>query len=463
MSRIESPARVRAAAPFSGTSRVLSAATPVVRPQVRAFVRNGLIVYFLMVLLEGTFRKWLLPDFNQYIYVAKDAVLAFLCLRVVLTFGRVPAPAWLRESSIGQVFAVFTVFSFCEGFNFHLPNTLLGIWGIRTYVLPMSLVYLIPIGFPDPFANERYFRKYLLLGIPIALLCMAQYQLPPSHVLNRYANSDFTDAVALVVDAVRVTGPFSYISGLASYLLFSVAGLLGVLFASRWSIRGNLLIWICLLMSVGVIPMTGSRAIAAYSILYVLITVALAPLLRQGGSASSRLFVAFIAIVSVSISFYGEAFDRLAERARTSYDTHTRFYNLVFQPAEFADEAGLFGFGAASTHQAAGVLVPGGASYYWLPRVYFEDEAGRVMLELGSIGFLLYLCVKVGVCLAVYQYIRQYGFAVPLAIPVACLLTTASGMLYQMLFNSVGSSFYWGMFGLFVAQANATRMRLKQR
>jgi hypothetical protein len=52
---------------------------------------------------------------------------------------------------------------------------------------------------------------------------------------------------------------------------------------------------------------------------------------------------------------------------------------------------------------------------------------------------------------------------VPLAIPIACLLTSASGMISGMLFNSVGSSFYWGMFGLFLAQANATRPRIVKK
>jgi hypothetical protein len=458
MSRVDWPSPVRpAGVARSATTR--EGAIPAIRPQVRAMVRNGLIVYFAMVILEGIFRKWIAPGLNQYIYVAKDAVLAFLCLRVVLLYGRVPSPAWLRGSTIGQVFTVFAIYSFCQGFNFNLPNTMLGIWGIRTYVLPMSLVYLIPIGFPDPFVNERYFRKYLLIGIPIALLCMAQYRLPPDHFLNKYANTEFGDDVAMVADAVRVTGPFSYISGLASYMLFVAAGLIGILFAARWRVQSNVLVWLCLLLTVGVIPMTGSRAIALYTIMYVLIIVALSPILRQSGGATSRLFIALTCIVSLSIAFYGQAFDRLADRARGSFDTRSRFYNLFFQPIDFLGDAGLFGCGAASTHQAAPVLVPGGKSYYWLPRLDCEDEAGRVMLELGLIGFVLYLALKLGVCLAVYQYMRQYGYSVPLAIPVACLLTTASGMLYQMLFNSVGSSFYWGMFGLFVAQANATRVR----
>jgi hypothetical protein len=70
---------------------------------------------------------------------------------------------------------------------------------------------------------------------------------------------------------------------------------------------------------------------------------------------------------------------------------------------------------------------------------------------------------KLSICIADYNYIRRHGQNVPLMIPTACLLTAASCMVTGMLFSSVGSSFYWGMFGLFLAQANATRSRPVQK
>jgi hypothetical protein len=81
------------------------------------------------------------------------------------------------------------------------------------------------------------------------------------------------------------------------------------------------------------------------------------------------------------------------------------------------------------------------------------------MIELGGVGFLLYMALKLAICIAVYNYIRRHGQHVPLAIPTACLLTAASCMVTGMLFSSVGSSFYWGMFGLFLSQVSATRSR----
>jgi hypothetical protein len=433
---------------------------PRVRPQLRTMVRYGLIVYFFLVILEGVLRKWIAPDLNQYIYVVKDAVLAFICARVVLSLGYIPAPPSLRHTSAGQLFLAFAIYSLCQGFNPNLPNTLLGLWGIRTYVLPMSLAFLVPLGMPDPRANERYFRYYLLLGIPIAILCMVQYRLPTTHFLNKYANTtELGEKVAVVIDAVRVTGPFSYISGLSAFMTFVAAGVFGVLFATRWKLRDNMMIWLSLLLTIGVVPMTGSRATILYVALYVVVVVILSPIVKQGAGAPSRILLAGICVASLSIGIFGEAFDRLAERARRASDTRQRVYSLVLGPLDLLDDAGLFGYGAAASNQAASVLVPGGQSYYWLPNGWIEDEPGRVMIELGGFGFILYLALKVGICAVVFQYIRRFGRYVPLAIPVACLLTATSGMITGMLFNSVGSSFYWGMFGLFLAQADATRIR----
>jgi hypothetical protein len=453
--------RLKAGAPPRSTPFATSGAIQAVRPQIRASVRQGLLLYFAMVIFEGILRKWLLPGFNQYIYVAKDAVLAFLCLRVVLSLGYIPMPKPLRRTTVGQLFVVFAVYSFVQGFNFNLPNVVLGIWGIRTYVLPMSLVYLVPIGLPDPRENERLFRYYLLLGIPIAILCFVQYRLPATHFLNQYSNvkSELGPGVAMVGDAVRVSGPFSYISGLSIFMAFESAGLLAVLFASRWRLRGNMLIWLSLLLTIGVIAMSGSRAIVCYFILYLLIVAGLGPILKQGGAAPYRMVSAGICIASLTIGLFGDAFDRLAERHRLAGDTRSRLNSLVLEPIDLLDEAGLFGFGAAASHQAAPVLVPGGQSFYWLPNGWVEGEPGRVMIELGGVGFLLYMALKLAICVTVYNYIRRYGQHVPLVIPTACLLTAASCMVTGMLFSSVGSSFYWGMFGLFLSQASATRPR----
>jgi hypothetical protein len=416
-----------------------------------------------LLLLEGVLRRWVLPSFNEYIYVAKDMLLVFICLRVVLALGYIPIPQVLRHTNVGTMFFAFAVFTFCQGFNPRLPNTTLGLWGVRTYVVPMCLLCLIPLGMPDPRANERYFRLYLLFGIPIAMLCMLQYRLPPGHILNKYANAEIGKNVATVMNVVRVSGPFSYISGLTTYVMFQSAGLLGVLFANRWKFTGNKLIWLSFLLTVAVIPMTGSRSVALYFVLYLLIVAALSQTVLRGSGGTSKMVFAGICVAALSIGLFGEAFDRLAERARTSGDTASRFERILIQPFRFVEVGGLFGFGAAATHQAAPVLVPNGGSYFWLPTRDFEEEAGRVMIELGGFGFLLYTALKISVCAYVFQYIRKYRYAVPLTIPIACLLTVTSCMVTGMIFSSVGSSFYWGMFGLFVAQANATLPQVARR
>jgi hypothetical protein len=443
--------------------RTVDFADAKVKPQVRTMVRYGLILYFVMVLAEGVFRKWILPDLNQFIYIAKDVVLLLVCARVIVSLGYIPIPRTLRHSPVGHLFIAFAIYSFCEGFNPLLPHWKLGLWGIRTYVLPMSLVYLVPLGMPDPRMNERYFRLYLLIGIPIALLCFVQYQMPRNHIINKYSNSELGKNVALVSGAVRVSGPFSYITGLTTYVGFQAAGLLGVLFASRWQWKNNKLMWLTLSLTVALIPMTGSRTVAMYFLLYIFIILALSQAVLRGASGNARMVLAGICLAALCIGLFGDALERFAERARVSSDTSDRLIRLISQPFDQLEFGGLFGYGAAATHQAAPVLVPGGESYYWLPKIRgMEEEIGRIVLELGGFGVLLYVALKFSVCATVFNYIRRFGRNVPLTIPVATLLTATSCMITGMIFNSVGSSFYWGMFGLFIAQANATRVVVRK-
>src|SRR5262249_19506847 len=159
---------------------------------------------------------------------------------------------------------------------------------------------------------------YVLLGIPIAILCIVQYRLPATHFLNRYSNADRSlpispASVAMVGDAVRVTGPFSYISGLSTYLSFVTASLLGLMMSARWKLKGNALTWLGLFLTVVVIPMTGARALVMYFILYVMILVAISSMLKQGKAAPSKMIIAGICFASLSIGMFGQAFDRFAE------------------------------------------------------------------------------------------------------------------------------------------------------
>ena len=256
-----------------------------------------------------------------------------------------------------------------------------------------------------------------------------------------------------------MTGTFSYITGLGTYLNFELATLLAILFASGWKVQGNQLLWLALALSVAVVPMTGARANAVYFVMQLGIVAVLSNASRQNAAAQSRFLLAGVCVAALSVAFFGEAFERLGKRAAQAGDTKGRIESLVLQPFWFIDYGGFIGFGAAATHQAAPVLVPGGGSYYWLPTRNFEDEAGRVMLELGAVGFALYIAVKVSVCIAAYNYISRYRQSVPMVLPAAFLLMATCCLTTGMIFNSVGSSFYWGLFGLFMTQVCATKTR----
>ena len=58
-------------------------------------------------------------------------------------------------------------------------------------------------------------------------------------------------------------------------------------------------------------------------------------------------------------------------------------------------EAGLLGFGIGATHQTAAALAPNLPPYSWLRGLIVEVETGRIMLELGALGFLLVYLIRI--------------------------------------------------------------------
>src|SRR5262245_12268368 len=65
--------------------------------------RLGILVLFLVIILEGAFRKWMFPSLQEYIYFVKDGVLLLTAVGFLLD-RRVP-----RRLSLPAGYAVLLV------------------------------------------------------------------------------------------------------------------------------------------------------------------------------------------------------------------------------------------------------------------------------------------------------------------------------------------------------------------
>src|SRR6185369_7758679 len=201
-----------------------------------------------------------------------------------------------------------------------------------------------------------------------------------------------------------VTGTFSFISGFTAYLLAMSILLLIWLAGTGWRFRGNLLILSALGLVFLAMLMTGSRGpLVSFVVILPLYWLLAIVRERQSGATFFRLFAGLALIALVVSQTGGAAVGAFRGRAsNTETEVTQRMLTPVETPLRVLPQAGIAGFGIGATHQAAMSLVKGVVPFYWLRGLAIEVETGRVMIELGPLGFLLVYFMRL--YLAVYAF-----------------------------------------------------------
>jgi hypothetical protein len=282
--------------------------------------------------------------------------------------------------------------------------------------------------------------------VPVLVLGILQFSAALDSPLNRYAAE--TDAISTFGDtrAARVTGTFPYISGMTVFvftvLLVSVARLLAGNRDRRW------LDWLCLTLAAAVVPMTGTRwNVYVWALVLPVLLWEMLMAFRSAVARFARLALGLI-LVAVTVALLADqAITGFAQRARGAEDSKERIEQTFTDPVRFLADAGLVGFGVGSTHQAADRIVLDREVYSWLPGAGFESEPGRLMLELGGIGFLLLLGLKVSWIVGAHGALRQARTHAQFIAALVALGFFVAHLTAPVVFNATAGAFYWGLAG----------------
>lgn len=411
--------------------------------------RVGLYLFLALVVFDGAARKWLFPGSEQIVYIAKDVLLVGLLLKCFMQRGLQLPPGTSNTALMGWLSA-YVVIAALQALNPSMPSLMLGVLGLKAHVLYAGLLLLVPAAFRDTEELARAFR-YLLIPVTLVLAFGAvQFYLPPDHPLNRYVRGTAYEIATFgIISKVRITSTFSYVSGMTAFIFFALCLNVAFLARGRWSIGRNKLAYACILAAIVVTPMTGARWI------YYMVTLCL-PLFLYGmlraGMLQTRFAVRMIvlsALATGAISLWSiEAVESLEYRRHTATDTGERIRGLVTNPIRFGAEAGLLGFGAGSTHQAAPALVPEAGFYTWLPLTDFEDEPGRIMLELGIVGFFVAFGLRIYLCLLAWRALLAGESSTEKAFAAAAFVFFVAHLISPIVFNVTGGALYWLFAGI---------------
>jgi hypothetical protein len=225
---------------------------------------------------------------------------------------------------------------------------------------------------------------------------------------------------------------------------------LAVLATMRWRLRGNFKIYLVLSMAILGMLMTGSRGpvviVGATFPIYWWLAVVRE---KQSGATFVRLLVgvllvgAFVTLVGTDAigAFQGRAIGNRLELLG-------RITEPFAAPFRVLPAAGLLGYGIGATHQAATAVTKGIPPFSWLHGHLIEVEPGRVMLELGPLGFvLIYLGRLQLIALALRQAFRLKTLF-HRSIAVSSFMIFLSALPGGVVFDVTTGLLYWFFGGL---------------
>jgi hypothetical protein len=401
-------------------------------------------LFGLLIVGQGALRKWIFPGLATPLYAAKDAVI----LGALLLFGqrygyRLAAP--LRRTLLPALWGGFAFVVVLQAFNLNVPSVAVGVLGIRSYLLYSTLLILLPAALQHVERPERLVTVVVLgVIVPVLVLGIYQYFQPQDAWINDYLAEDME--VAAVMGHTRIAGTFSYLGGMAPFLTFSAFLGLGILVAGvrhehQWykALGGGLL-----LLALTVAPMNGSRGVVYGMLLPLPFVLYVVSTRRSLGALLGTMLI--VAVVGGAVAIESElataGWKTITHRIETASDQDTRIQTMLLDPVRKVPVGGVLGYGAGSTHQAATRLSETGRVQ--IEGVYYEGELGRVLIELGVVGALLFLALKVWLAWIAWRAMRRARTAWEdlLSILSFCVLFLNAGV-GMIVFNHIAGSIYW--------------------
>ncbi|HVG22483.1 MAG TPA: hypothetical protein VNI02_25815 [Blastocatellia bacterium] len=380
-----------------------------------AALRNwefGLRALLVVVIIEGAVRKWFLPSASELVYFYKDALMAVILIGYHRQQQKSPFLIKRHLKIVSLILVLFTTYAVAGMLAPGSPHLLIGLLGLKAYCLYMPLAFIVPRAFDTKEKVINFLKWYSLIVLPVAVIGAMQFlDTNQNSTLNRYAGAEEASGkpanIAVFSNSsgeyyVRVTSTFSYVSGLSTYLPVMFALLLGLtsLYSTRRLPRGvRALYYAALGATVVTSLMTGSRAsvlaIAVVAVVFYCFA-SMKNLFRRLQHIAMVGILIYAAVTTLFPQAYDAFYNRTFGGEERVNEGLSRMSGAFDFPAREASYAGGFGYGIGLTQNAVPALMKRlnlRVADNPIPMSY-EGEPGRVMLELGLIGFSLYTLLR---------------------------------------------------------------------
>ena len=186
-------------------------------------LKKFIIFFFAYMIFEGVLRKWILPNFEIYIYFVKDFLLMFIYFYAI-------KHNYLFNKTYSKLFIFFIIIISLYGlisYKLDFQGVLSYLLGLRSYWLyvPLALIMLNVFDIDDV---KKFLKINLYSIFPYFILILFQAYSNDTSIINSGFNS-------MVQNPERPSGYFTYTTQNTYYLIFIFACLY-----SKISISSNL-------------------------------------------------------------------------------------------------------------------------------------------------------------------------------------------------------------------------------
>ncbi len=389
-------------------------------------VRYAIWLYCILIIIEGSLRKWIFPGLSNPLLIVRDPV-ALLIYGLSVSKGCFPKNVFILWT-LGIAF-----FSFIFGLLSEHSSLWITLYGIRVNYLHLPLIFVIPAVMTRNDV-EILGKFFLWTCVPMTVLEVCQFYAPPEHWLN--ANPNKVEGLNLTggLGRLRSSGTFSFTQGLASYFIFVAAFFLSFLVEKKKMSKVFLLaVGTALLVA---IPFSISRTLALGCSI-VLLGATISMYFKKDTSQilfRSLCVLTIVVCMATYLPFFDDGLASFGDRwvsatGTTQEDFQTSIIDRVTegftQAYQFIDYAGLTGIGVGMGTNVATKLLTNQLGF-----LLAENEWSRIILELGSILGLAFIVLRIGLfyCLLKQAYTQlKAGNVLPFILFSACGLLILNG------------------------------------
>jgi hypothetical protein len=393
-------------------------------------------LYFFLLIFEGTFRKWILPQFSDVLLVVRDPValgIYFFALKArvfprnkyILALGIIAVLSWLVSLVVLEPYLSLKPLILVTGFGF------------RSNFLHLPLIFVI--GRVLTQEDVLKLGKWVVIGlIPMCVLLAIQFNAAPDSFINRTAGLGETQQITAGSGKIRPPGTFSFVSGVIFYSALSAAFLLyGAL--TREVYRNWLLLagGFALVVTIGV---SGSRSVLLAVLVVMASMVAIIAFRPSAMTQFGRnlLIAVVVLLVAVRLPVFKEGVQVLSDRFTAVAEAEEKSIarGLLARTFSGYTEGILLLPRAPMAGYGLGIGTNGGAKFLTGRSIFLlsEGEWGRVVLESGPILGLAYLVWRTMLTFSLglfsYRQLKR-GEILPIMLYCAGFLSLLNGQFGQ--------------------------------